>query len=131
VLRACAGPGPLRSDAWITPFQHWFDEIQLLIRQADTVVFVLSPGAVSSKVCEEEIAYAASLNKRFGGVVWQEVSARTVPEKLRHLQWINFEPPAPFEECMDKLAEALETDIEWAMTSRSRVRCSIGPGSAC
>src|SRR6266446_4491874 len=49
----------------IAPFQHWWEEITLLIGQADTVVFVLSPEAVSSTVCEQEIAYAASLNKRF------------------------------------------------------------------
>jgi hypothetical protein len=36
-------------------FQPWWEEIKLLIRRADSVVFVLTPEAVSSKVCQEEI----------------------------------------------------------------------------
>src|SRR6266446_475625 len=97
----------------IALFENWWEEIQLLIRQADTVVFVLSPEAVSSKVCEDEVAYAASLNKRFGGVVWKKVSARTIPEKLRALQWIDFEPPARFADRVAELATTLEIDIKW------------------
>jgi hypothetical protein len=101
-------------DRWdITPFEPWWEEIQLLIRHADTVVFILSPEAVSSEFCEKEVAYAASLNKRFGGIVWRGVSGRTVPERLRQVQWILFEPPAVFDKSMDRLVTALETDIEW------------------
>lgn len=97
----------------IPPFQPFGEEIRLLIRQVDTVVFVLSPDAASSRYCQEEVEYAASLNKRLGGVVWKKVSAPTVPENLGALQWIDFEPPAPFDERMDQLVKALETDIDW------------------
>jgi len=73
---------PLIDRRDIADFRPWREEIQLLIRQADTVVFVLSPAAVASRVCKEELNYAAALNKRFGGVVWRHVKAETVPERL-------------------------------------------------
>lgn len=79
---------PLIDRRDIADFRPWWEEIQLLIRQADTVVFVLSPSAAASKVCEEELDYAATLNKRFGGVVWIEVKSKAVPERLGALQWI-------------------------------------------
>jgi hypothetical protein len=52
-----------RSD--IYPFEDWWQRIQGLIAQCDTVIFVLSPDAVASPTCIREIDFAASLNKRF------------------------------------------------------------------
>src|ERR1700737_1395612 len=50
----------------IHAFEEWWKRVQALIGQADTIVFVLSPDAVRpGTVALKEVAYAASLNKRF------------------------------------------------------------------
>ena len=97
----------------IHPTEPWWKRIKDLIAQADALVFVISPEAVSSDVCKEEVAFAISLNKRLVPIVWRRVSAKEVPKELRDIQWIFFEPPAQFDTSMEELAKALKTDIEW------------------
>jgi hypothetical protein len=97
----------------IEPSEKWWKRIKELITQADTAVFVLSPEAIASKVCKEEVEFAGSLNKRFVPIVCGRVSAGDVPQELRELNWIFFDDPPLFGERMDQLTKALETDIEW------------------
>src|ERR1700694_3860987 len=74
---------PLIDRSEIYAFEDWWKRIEALIVQADTIVFVLSPDAVSSDVCQREIAFAASLNKRFAPIVCKPVDDGAVPEPLR------------------------------------------------
>jgi TIR domain len=64
-------------------FEEWWQRIEALIARADTVVFVLSPDAVASDVAQREVAFAASLNKRFAPIVCRRVDDKEVPEVLR------------------------------------------------
>jgi len=104
---------PLIDREEIYAFEDWWERIQNLIGQADTVVFVLSPDAVDSDVALKEIAYAASLKKRFAPIIYRRVEDGAVPEVLRRLNFIFFDDPASFEASAEKLAEALQTDIGW------------------
>src|SRR6202035_5418696 len=52
---------PLIDREEIYAFEDWWERIQNLIGQAGTVVFVLSPDAVTSGVALKEIAHAALL----------------------------------------------------------------------
>jgi formylglycine-generating enzyme required for sulfatase activity len=97
----------------IYAFEDWWKRIQVLVGRADTVVFVLSPDAVRSDVALKEVAYAASLNKRFAPLVCRRVEDRAVPEALRRLNFIFFDDPEQFEASADRLAVALQTDITW------------------
>ena len=97
----------------IYAFENWWTRIEALIGGADTVVFVISPEAVKSDVAPKEVAYAASLNKRFAPIVYRQVENSAVPEALRRLNFIFFDDPSQFEASADKLAEALQTDIVW------------------
>jgi hypothetical protein len=89
-----------------------WQRIQALIVKADTVIFVLSPHAVSSSTCQKEVAFAASLNMRFAPIVCRPVDIAKVPSELSRLNFISFEDETRFENNADKLAEALSTDIE-------------------
>jgi WD40 repeat protein len=104
---------PLIDRTDIYAFEEWWKRIEALIARADTVVFVLSPDAVASDVALREVAYAASLNKRFAPVVCRRIDHVSVPEALAKLNFIFFDDPAQFEQSADKLAEALNTDITW------------------
>ena len=79
-----------------------------------TLVFVLSPDAVRREsVARKEIAFAASLNKRFAPIVYRPVEDQAVPEELAKLNFIFFDDPTRFQRSADQLAEALGTDIGW------------------
>jgi formylglycine-generating enzyme required for sulfatase activity len=97
----------------IYAFEDWWKRIQSLVGQCDTVVFVLSPDAVASREALREVDYAASLNKRFAPIVCRRVENAAVPEALRRLNFIFFDDPARFDASVDKLADALQTDIVW------------------
>jgi formylglycine-generating enzyme required for sulfatase activity len=98
----------------IYAFEEWWKRIEALIGQADTVVFVLSPDAVRpDTVALKEVAFAASLNKRFAPIVFRAVDNKSVPETLAKLNFIFFEDETQFEQSADKLADALQTDIGW------------------
>jgi len=97
----------------IYAFEEWWKRIEALIASADTVVFVLSPNSVASEVTLKEVAFAASLNKRFAPIVFRRVDDKEVPAALGKFNFIFFDDEARFEERADTLAEALHTDIAW------------------
>src|SRR5262249_6446811 len=97
----------------IYAFEDWWKRIQALIAQADTVVFVLTPDSVASDVCAKEVTYAASLNKRFAPVVSRPVDEKLVPEALARLNFIFFDEDTKFEDSLNRLVDALATDIGW------------------
>jgi tetratricopeptide (TPR) repeat protein len=104
---------PLIDRTDIYAFEDWWQRIQALIGRADTVVFVLSPDAVTSDVALKELAYGAALNKRFAPIVARRVEDAAVPEPLRRLNFIFLDDPDRFEVGADQLAEALTIDIGW------------------
>ena len=105
---------PLIDRTDIYAFEEWWKRVEDLIVRADTVVFVLSPDAVRpGSVALREVAFAASLNKRFAPIVFRQVEDKDVPETLAKLNFIFFVDPARFERNADELAEALKTDIGW------------------
>src|SRR3984893_2287366 len=105
---------PLIDRTDIYAFEEWWKRVEALIGRADTVVFVLSPDAVRPEtVALKEVAFAASLNKRFAPIVFRPVEDKPVPEELAKLNFIFFDDPARFERSADQLVEALNTDIGW------------------
>jgi hypothetical protein len=97
----------------IYAFEDWWKRIESLIGRADTVVFMLLPEAARSDVALKEVAYAASLNKRFAPIVCRQVQDIAVPAPLRPLNFIFFDDQSRFDASADQLAEALRTDIGW------------------
>jgi hypothetical protein len=80
------GIQPLIDRSEIYAFEDWWKRIEALITQADTIVMVLSPDAISSEMCKKEVTFAASLNKRFAPIVWRSVDDKAVPETLARLK---------------------------------------------
>ena len=104
---------PLIDRTDIDAFEQCWDRIKALISRADTVVFVISPDAVASEIALKEVAEAASLNKRFAPVLWRWVNDKLIPTELAKLNFIAFDAAVLFEQRVDQLAEALNTDIGW------------------
>ena len=105
---------PLIDRTDIYAFEEWWKRVEELIARADTVIFVLSPDAVMPKsMAMKEVAFAASLNKRFAPIVFRPVEDKDLPEALAKLNFIFFDDPARFDASADKLVQALNTDIGW------------------
>src|SRR5712671_1566415 len=104
---------PLVDRTEIYAFEDWWKRIEALIARADTIVFVLSPDAVDSEVSRKEVAFAASLNKRFAPIVFRTVNDKSVPQELAKLNFVFFTDESRFEANADRLAQALDTDIVW------------------
>jgi WD40 repeat protein len=88
-------------------------EIWAGIEAAQAFVFVISPDSVSSPVCQQEVAHAVSHHKRIIPVVCRDVEVKAVPEALAKLNWIFLRERDDFEPTVDRLIEAIDTDLDW------------------
>ncbi len=93
--------------------EDWEKRLEGLIAAADTVVFVMTPGAVASERCAWEIRTAEALSKRILPVVASEVSPADTPAWLGRLNYIFFTGGVSFPRALKQLATALATDAEW------------------
>jgi TPR repeat protein len=98
--------------------EDWKRRLGNLIRQADTIVFVLSPSSARSPICDWEVEEAARLNKRILPVNCRPLESASPPPRLRELNYIFFyqEPKLPgsgFGTGLASLIAALNTDFDW------------------
>ena len=98
--------------------EDWKTRLGLLIRDADTVVFVLSPSSARSETCKWEVAEATRLGKRIIPVLCLPLGEHEAPPELAALNYIYFysEPKSPgsgFGTGQARLVTALNTDLAW------------------
>ncbi len=90
------------------------DAIKRAIEQSDTFLFVITPNAVNSAFCENEVEYARHMQKRILPVLREQVPDAELPAEIRDRNWIPFTEDADFEQGMVRLVTALDTDLEAA-----------------
>jgi WD40 repeat protein len=93
--------------------EQWQRELGEFIHKADTIVFVVSPRSIGSAWCHWEVGEVAKLNKRLAPVVFEPVADDRIPADLSKINYVYFTPSEDFERQADRLAEALQTDVEW------------------
>jgi len=93
--------------------EDWERRLDSLIREADTVVFLITPKSIASERCEWEVKRAQDLAKRIIPVVGLPVPDEAVPSELRRLNYIYFRPGDSFARGLARLAEALRLDLDW------------------
>jgi TIR domain len=91
----------------------WQRELIGFIRQADAVIFIISPHSVHSSVCSWEVEQVAALNKRLAPIVLERVPDDRIPEAIAKINYLFFDPPNDFEAQASSLADALQIDREW------------------
>ena len=104
--------------------EDWWESIKRGIEAANTFIFVVSPDSVASKVCRQEIDYAAQHNKRFLPVIHREGfdPSQAHPSISRH-NWLFFRESDSFEQAFQELLHTLDTDLEHvALHTRLLVR---------
>ncbi len=100
----------------------WEDEIRKGIETANSVIFILSPEWAKSNECGKELKVAAEYNKRLFPIVWQNVDPNTIQKELASLNWIFFRETDNFDEAMQKMLAALNTDLEWVAQHTNLLR---------
>jgi TIR domain len=99
--------------------EEWKRRLGNLIRESDTVVFVLSPTSARSEICDWEVEEATRLGKRILPVICQPLAGASPPKRLRERNYIFFyddpkaAPGSGFGSGLAKLIPALNTDFDW------------------
>ena len=93
--------------------EDWERELLGFIRQADTVLLVVSPHSVGSKACAWEVEQVRTHAKRLAPVVIEDVAGASVPPEIARINYLYFTDAALFEQRADELARALNTDVDW------------------
>ncbi|MEO0986590.1 MAG: TIR domain-containing protein [Cyanobacteria bacterium J06639_14] len=95
----------------------WWAEIEAGIEAADTFIFVISPDAIASKVCRQEIDHAVNNNKRLVPIMRRpEFDVTLVHPALSKHNWLFFREQDDFEHAFGRLVEALNTDLSHVKT---------------
>jgi formylglycine-generating enzyme required for sulfatase activity len=95
----------------ILPTEEWKQRLELLIGEADTIVFCVSPDSTTSDVCRWEAEVAEGLNKRIAPIVIRD--GADIPSALAKRNYIFFTKPEEFERSLSYLITALDADIAW------------------
>jgi hypothetical protein len=96
----------------IPPTAEWLAEIYGAIDASEAFVFVLTPDSVASEVCGTELQHAIEQNKRLIPLVFRDADSQLIPDSLRELNWIFIREGDDFEQAVDTLIEALDTDLD-------------------
>jgi len=102
----------------ISPGEDWKKRLGDLIRDADTIIFVLSPSSARSDICAWEVTEAVRLGKRILPVLCRPLEGANPPSQLASLNYIYFfaEPKFPgsgFGKGLVDLVSFLNTDLDW------------------
>jgi TIR domain len=98
--------------------EDWKARLGALVRDADTIVFVLTPNSAKSDICAWEVEEARRLGKRIMPVVPGALDETRAPPGLAALNYIHFynEPKKPgsgFGSGLLDLVQGLKTDLDW------------------
>src|SRR5262249_32602271 len=93
--------------------EDWRRELLGFIREADAVVFVVSPRSIESSVCAWEVEQVTALNKRLAPIVLERVPDDRIPAAAAKINYVYFDQPAEFEAQANALARALQTNLQW------------------
>ena len=104
-------------DVWvdwddIPPTADWLAQIRAGIEEANDLIFVISPDSIASEVCASELAVADELNKRIVPLLVRDVESKDAPEAVGRHNWIFFDDPEKFDESVETLVGALDTDLD-------------------
>ena len=93
--------------------EDWERELLDFIRQADSVVLIVSPHSLASQVVEWELEQVRLNRKRLAPVMIADIEGVVLPREIAKINYLVFSDPALLEQRADELASALNTDIAW------------------
>jgi WD40 repeat protein len=102
-------------DHGVVPFSSLYrDEIIAAVTAAEKFAFVISPDALESGPCADELAAALAANKQVIPILRRpSVPDQVIPPALADRNWIFFDDDEQFERGLSEFSEVLSTDLEW------------------
>jgi WD40 repeat protein len=100
-------------DLDITGGARWRERVLRAIEACKALVFVISRASVTSEACGQELDDAVALNKLVIPVVYRDDYDGSLPSALAEAEWVFLRDGDDFSAGMDRLVEALETDLQW------------------
>ena len=107
---------PAKVHTGISAEDEWWQRLQVMIAAADVMVFVVSPDSATSKVCDEEIAFARGLGKRIIAIMRRPVDFAKAPPRLSALNvGLDFsdDRDEAFGVAFNQLRASLDHDVTW------------------
>ena len=90
----------------------WDAILQDFIRNADTILFVITPAAMKSEWCRIEVEYAVRFNKRILPVLLKPVPDDVIPADLARLQYLVLTDISD-EDAFNTLADAIHAGAKY------------------
>jgi WD40 repeat protein len=100
-------------DLDITGGAKWRERVMRAIEACKALIFVISRASVASQACSQELDDAVALNKLVIPVVYRDDYDRPLPSALADAEWVFLRDSDDFSVGLDRLVEALETDLQW------------------
>jgi WD40 repeat protein len=100
-------------DLDITGGAKWRERVMRAIEACKALIFVISRASVASEACGQELDDAVALNKLVIPVVYGDDYDGSLPPALADAEWVFLRDSDDFSAGMDRLIEALETDLQW------------------
>jgi len=97
----------------IPPIGEWLAEIHRAVDAADACLFVLSPDFLQSEPCAAELKRALEQHKRLVPIIRHDVDDKKVHPEMAKLNWIFLRDADHFENAIEALDSAIDTDLEW------------------
>jgi hypothetical protein len=91
----------------------WWEQITKGIAAANTFVFIISPDSIASEVCNDEIKYAHSQNKRIIPILHREPTTEAPIDEIGKINWIPIRPIDDFSTGIQSLLTTVRTDLAW------------------
>ncbi|MEO0984134.1 MAG: TIR domain-containing protein [Cyanobacteria bacterium J06639_14] len=101
----------------LTTGEAFLDAINRGIEDADTVIYILSPDAIASTYCQQEIDYALSLNKRIIPLLLRPVDWAVLPPSLSSFQYVQYIDFSHWQE--------ESTDLQWENLAVSQLLSAL------
>lgn len=106
-----------KRDVWIDwedipATADWWNEIKTGMDGANNIIFVISPDSAESKICQDEVAYAVSSNKRLIPLLYKTVpNNQNLHPRVTSHNWVIFEG-TDFNSSFANLIKAMDTDLD-------------------
>jgi hypothetical protein len=97
--------------------EQWQIELGELIRNADSVVWLVSRASCVSRWCNWELGEVMRLGKRLVPVAVEDLTSKDMPEAIGRVQLLPYEGTFEMDKHLGTLQSVLETDMAWLKES--------------
>lgn len=111
---------PSNVAAGISAEDEWWKRLEEMITRAQIVVFVVSRRSITSRVCDEEVAFAQANAKRIIPIAVGQVDFGSLPPRLATLNIaIRFQglDDSAYPAAVDRLLAVIRLDVKWYRTA--------------